>query len=1460
MEHRRRSWSARWVSASWTRLRRGLVGALALCLLQVGDGRAAPTCGAAGGDNRERSGCPFDEGSEPASPVGDSPASATAQSIDLVTGNKYLRHVDLVWPGGLIFARHYNSRHAFATSLGPGWSHAWDTRLVDRGPQGLQLLQGDGRRRLFRLVRGTGQAGAWESVDPLAGTIHRLGSTGSGAEGWLWRLADGTELAFDDRGRLARVDRVGGDRIELFYDELAGRLQRLRGGHGDQIRLHHDAAGRLIALEHPDGGLTRYRYDVHGLLSTVRRPDGATIDYAYEADAARHALTKVRGLGAADADFAYDDQGRAVVSRPLGKPGVRLVFGLPAEPGGVGLTEVHDDRGGVTRYRWRYLAREHRSMILEASGAGCPVCPAVGFTASHDRHGRIVSMTRPREALVVRWQRDAAGRVVRLTMQPRGQGRGATPGWERSLHYDGSALDAPLAGYRETSIAPGRTREMRLRRDQRGLPVALSHQGWAPDLGSLDAQARPARWLPVVRTVRYGWLAPSQPGAPVRLAWIDGPLPGEADRIRLRHDPAGRLTAILWPEGLVEERHFDAYGQSIGWRDASGDIVRVVRDATGVARETVHGLARLRLPTASGGTGDPASGALAALGPPPHGMESLVDALGALTLRWRDDFGDLVAESSPLRGLVVNLRNAAGQIIARAHESGAIESIRHDALGRVVARGDERDPAATRLHWRGPHLAAVVDPVRSIAWERDARGRVLVESVRIGARDFGSLDAAPPMVSVFERDADGRVRAERLPGGHRLSFTRDAAGRLRGIAFRSADGRHVTLVEDIGWHDAAPRRAGMPVAPSGWRVGNRFRVGIGLDAAGRESGLVVDVLGHRWLRRQLSRDAAGRIVAIDDDSGAQQRFVHDAEGRLVGASGPAGAEGFAYDAGGNRVVRWARATQPGATALVERLTHDRDGRLLAIRADSSQGHQGHGSELFARSPDGAWGVVLTPGMSLVKGVLRGPHGRPLASFEGNRLIAANDYDASGLRVRQRTGPQPMHGALFLHRDGLLAGEADHQGRLRRWIVRVGLRPVAELRFAQGRFTGFRWLVADQRGAPLAAFDEQGRLDWQAAPSAFSAHTGVRGAGPGDPDPALRFAGQWVDARTGHHENGWRTYLPRLGRYAEPDPLGPLAGPNERSYAGNDPLGRVDPFGLYELDVHYHLSYFLARTAGATPQRAQMVALAAQYVDDNPLTRPENAGNFAARSLYHFVMAGHDRTSDPASRFHDPRSPQLDRLLAAAHSPKASACARLVFFGEFIHTFQDSFAHRDDRNEPFRSHDGHLLAGHDPDQTYDVVNSASPPGSALRAFADYRWNEARTLRMAQESWEQMRRFFGLRPALGFDAIQDTVLRFARTGAERSARWIATSRRPETQGEYTLRKLAELRDKIAVLGESLRRHGLGDFDTLHADGEGEFFQARYRAQAGAAQRERHLAGLSHGRPGEPDPFPGILLPGD
>jgi RHS repeat-associated protein len=58
---------------------------------------------------------------------------------------------------------------------------------------------------------------------------------------------------------------------------------------------------------------------------------------------------------------------------------------------------------------------------------------------------------------------------------------------------------------------------------------------------------------------------------------------------------------------------------------------------------------------------------------------------------------------------------------------------------------------------------------------------------------------------------------------------------------------------------------------------------------------------------------------------------------------------------------------------------------------------------------------------------------------------------------------------------------------------------------------------------------------------------------------LRFAGQYEDAESGYHYNWHRYYDPSTGRYLTPDPIGLAGGLN--GYAGQDPMGAVDPYGL-----------------------------------------------------------------------------------------------------------------------------------------------------------------------------------------------------------------------------------------------------------------------------------------------------------
>ncbi|MGQ3171932.1 MAG: RHS repeat-associated core domain-containing protein, partial [Methylophilus sp.] len=53
---------------------------------------------------------------------------------------------------------------------------------------------------------------------------------------------------------------------------------------------------------------------------------------------------------------------------------------------------------------------------------------------------------------------------------------------------------------------------------------------------------------------------------------------------------------------------------------------------------------------------------------------------------------------------------------------------------------------------------------------------------------------------------------------------------------------------------------------------------------------------------------------------------------------------------------------------------------------------------------------------------------------------------------------------------------------------------------------------------------------------------------------------------GWHYNWHRFYDPDTGRYLTPDPIGLRGGDNAFGYAGGDPLGAVDPWGLYSVSV------------------------------------------------------------------------------------------------------------------------------------------------------------------------------------------------------------------------------------------------------------------------------------------------------
>ncbi|HMK88376.1 MAG TPA: RHS repeat-associated core domain-containing protein, partial [Methylocystis sp.] len=111
-------------------------------------------------------------------------------------------------------------------------------------------------------------------------------------------------------------------------------------------------------------------------------------------------------------------------------------------------------------------------------------------------------------------------------------------------------------------------------------------------------------------------------------------------------------------------------------------------------------------------------------------------------------------------------------------------------------------------------------------------------------------------------------------------------------------------------------------------------------------------------------------------------------------------------------------------------------------------------------------------------------------------------------------------------------------------------------------SGTYYIAPDHLGAPHQIANGGGTVVWLWEHDPFGNGAPTASAGF---TYNLRFPGQYYDAETGLHHNGFRDYDPRTGRYIESDPIGLAAGVNTYGYVGGNPVWAVDVMGLCEAD-------------------------------------------------------------------------------------------------------------------------------------------------------------------------------------------------------------------------------------------------------------------------------------------------------
>ncbi len=398
-------------------------------------------------------------------------------------------------------------------------------------------------------------------------------------------------------------------------------------------------------------------------------------------------------------------------------------------------------------------------------------------------------------------------------------------------------------------------------------------------------------------------------------------------------------------------------------------------------------------------------------------------------------------------------------------------------------------------------------------------------------------------------------------------------------------------------------------------------------------------------------DQASQISNITNKQDSRN-FSYDAIDRLTGVTGNV-AENYAFDAVGNRTSSHLSATY--TTQPFNKLT---------ATANSSFAYDANGNMTSKTDPSGTWTYEWDFENRLKKVT------RP----DGQNVVY--EYDGLGRRVERL--PSSGVSTKFVY-DGLnVFLDQNSDGSSVKYINGFGI----DSQLGQITNGTTKYLLKDHLGSTTGLMDATGNVTESTTYDSFGKATTPLST-------RYQYTGREYDEFSGLYFYRARWFDANLGRFISEDPIGLGAGINQFSYVGNDSLNSTDPMGLYEKDVHYYLTYYLAKRTGCFGESgSRAIASGNQGTDENPDLSPGPNKRFQ-NSAYHALNS------------HSKEGVGSGTLWAGALNGGGNE------LGVFLHSYQDSFSHAGFTNEswghsPISLFFGDKWGTHRTDKTnYDV---------------------------------------------------------------------------------------------------------------------------------------------------------------
>jgi RHS repeat-associated protein len=596
------------------------------------------------------------------------------------------------------------------------------------------------------------------------------------------------------------------------------------------------------------------------------------------------------------------------------------------------------------------------------------------------------------------------------------------------------------------------------------------------------------------------------------------------------YDAMGRPTTVLDPNGLASYTYYDSLGRPVQTQQPAN---------TGSATPTTTSFAYNAA----------------------DGLTQVTDPRSLNTIYSPNGLGDVTAQTSPDTGASQYTYDAKGNVLTKTDARGKLTQYTYDNLDRLktvsYATGTgsvfEYDGGATPTPAVMGELTKISDASGQVAYSYDSMGRKTGKTQTTGTRTFTVGYTWGDTGSALDK-----LTAITYPSGTRVNYSYDTYGTVSGITVNppNSNGVGTNTGSTLPMLSAITTNAESKV--TGWTWASAKTQAIAYDANGQVSAYNLGDPTTTGIRRTIVRDSAGRITGYTHTSNGSpvpaldQSFAYDNLNRLTSATLGSTAIQYSYDATGNRTAKVISGTSYPNTisATSNKLTQTQDvGGTATVVHDAAGNITSDGTNTYTYSDRGRLATMTNAGGAVTY-----------------------SYNALELRVG-KTGPTALvpTGARYYVYDesGKLLGEYDANGVPLYETIYMGL-PVGVIKqtgtaASSDIAINLYNISTDQLGAPriiTRQSDEAIAWRWDSA-EAF-------GATAPDQNPSSlgtfgfnqRLPGQVFDAESGLFQNWNREYNPRIGRYMQSDPIGLDGGINSFAYVEGDPLGSLDPMGLY----------------------------------------------------------------------------------------------------------------------------------------------------------------------------------------------------------------------------------------------------------------------------------------------------------